>query len=138
MRNNTTQIVLNDTAKPFYPMENMARVFAEIPNAYVMVVFDCCRENLNDPRFRSGVSASEQENDPAAYRNLILINGCPPNRVVDAKSSIATELFTKLESFKDSNGTIVLPGQLRFWQPGNKGDKTLDIRQDLHFFGPPP
>ena len=139
MKNNTTQFVLNDTAKTFYPMENIARVFAEIPDAYVMVVFDCCRENLNDPKFRSGGGVqAEQESDPAAYRNLIMINGCPPNRGVEAKSSIATELFTKLESCKDSNGTIVLPGQLRFWQPGNKGDKTLDIRQDLHFFGPPP
>ena len=115
MKNNTTQIVLNDTSKTFYPMENIARVFSEIPNAYVMVVFDCCRENLNDPKFRSGGGVTEQESDPVAYRNLILINGCPPNREVDAKSSIATELFTKLESFKDSNGTIVLPGQLRFW-----------------------
>ena len=57
---------------------------------------------------------------------------------MDARSSIATEFFTKLSSWADPNGTIMLPGQLRFWQPGNKGDKVIDIRQDLHFFGPPP
>ena len=107
--------MLNDTSKTYYKMENIARIYSETPDCYLLVVFDCCRENLNAPKFRSGGGVSEQESDPAAYRNLILINGCPPNKGVDAKSSIATELFTKIESCKDPNGTIVLPGQLRFW-----------------------
>ena len=94
MRGNTTQVVLNDQAKTFYPMESIARVFAEIQGAYVMVIFDCCRENLNNAKYRSGGGETEQESDPASYRNLILINGCPPNREVDAKSSIAAEFFT--------------------------------------------
>lgn len=61
MRENTTQLVLNDTAKgkTFYKMENTARILSEIPNAYVIVVFDCCRENLNDPKFRSGGGVNE-------------------------------------------------------------------------------
>ena len=140
MRENTTQMILNDTAKgkSFYRLEFQARVCSKELGAYVIVVFDCCRENLNDPKYRNCGAVAEQESDSAVYRNLFLINGCPPNQEVDAKSSIATELFTKLESCKDANGTIVLPGKLRFWQPGNMGDKTFDIRQDLHFFGPTP
>ena len=137
MRSNTTQIVLNDTGKTFYKMENIVRVCSEIPNSYVITVFDCCREDLNNPKYRGG-GEIEQEGDETAYRNLILFNGCPPNKGVEAKSSIATEFFTKLETCTDSNGTIMLPGKLRFWQPGNKGDKVIDIRQDLHFLGPPP
>ena len=110
MRDNTTQLVLNHPDKTFYKMENVVRIYSEIPDSYIIVVFDCCRENLNDPKFRSGGGVSEQEFNPGAYRNLLIINGCPPNKGVDAKSSIAEELFRKLESCKDSNGTIVLPG----------------------------
>jgi len=95
MQDNITKVVLNDTAKPYYPLENMARVFSAIEGAYVMVIFDCCRENRNKPEFRAGNDVQEQDNR-STYRNLILINGCSPNKKVDAKSSIATELFTKL------------------------------------------
>ena len=93
MQDNITKVVLNDTAKPYYPLENMARCFSEIEGAYVMVIFDCCRENRNKPEYRAGNDVPEQESN-AAYRNLILINGCDPNRKVAAKSSIATEFFT--------------------------------------------
>ena len=96
MQDNITKVVLNDTTKPYYPLENMARVFSEIEGAYVMVIFDCCRENRNKPEYRAGNDVQEQDFDSTAYRNLIMINGCPPNRKVDAKSSIATEFFTKL------------------------------------------
>ena len=89
MIKNTTQLVLNDPDKSFYKMENVARVDSEIPDCYLLVVFDCCREDLNDIKFRSGGEVSEQENNSGAYRNLILINGCAPNSGVEAKSSIA-------------------------------------------------
>ena len=81
MKDNTTQLVLNETAKgkTFYKMESIARIYSETPNSYVIVVFDCCRENLNNAKYRSGGEDTEQESNPAAYRNLILINGCPPN-----------------------------------------------------------
>ena len=114
----------------------MARGFSEIPNAYVILILDCCRKNFNDPKYRAG--ADEGHRDSTVYRNLIIINGCPPNGRVDARSSIATEFFTKLSSCADINGTIILPGNLLFWQPGNEGDKVIDIRQYLHFHGPLP
>ena len=61
MRENTTQLVLNDpaTGKTFYKMENIARVYSETPNSYIIVVFDCCRENLNHEKFRSGGGVTE-------------------------------------------------------------------------------
>ena len=95
MKDNMTQLVLNDTSKnkTFYKMENVARIISETPGSYVIVVFDCCRENLNDPKYRNGGDVIEQESDPTAYRNLILINGCPPNKAVDAKSTISTAIF---------------------------------------------
>lgn len=74
------------------------------------MVFDCCRENLNGAKYRSVGVEEEMNFDRAAYRNLIIINGCPPNDKVAAKSSIAAELFRKIESLKDPRGTIVLPG----------------------------
>ena len=73
----------------------MARVFSEIEGAYVVVIFDCCRENRNKPEYRASNEVQEYENR-STYRNLILINGCSPNKKVAAKSSIATELFAKL------------------------------------------
>ena len=83
MQDNITQVVLNDTDKPYYPLENMARVFSEIEGAYVMVIFDCCRENRNRPDYRASNAVPEQE-FRSAYRNLMIINGCPPNRKVAA------------------------------------------------------
>ena len=70
---------------------------------------------MNDPKYRNCGGVAEQDSNSSVYRNIILINGCPPNEKVDAKSSIARELFTKLESCKDSRGTVILPGQLLYW-----------------------
>ena len=134
MIHNRTHVVLNDQTP--YPFEKEVRDMSKIPNAYVIVIFDCCRKNLNNPLMPPS-NASEMEQDKVT-RNLIIINGCPPNRAVSARSTIAGEFINNLNDWIDPNGTIILPGLLRFWQPGNLGDKVIDISEDLLFFGPVP
>ena len=53
MRENTTQLVLNDTSKTYYRMESVVRAYSETANSYIIVVFDCCREKIS-PDMRGG------------------------------------------------------------------------------------
>ena len=46
MMDNTTYCVLNATKS--YPLEKMLRTIAKQDGSYVMSVFDCCREKLNN------------------------------------------------------------------------------------------
>ena len=57
------------------------------------------------------------------YINYILWFGCPPERRVDAKSTIARDLFIQLkEKARPYDGRVVLPETLMFWHPGNDGE----------------
>ena len=59
----------------------------------------------------------------AKYINYILWFGCPPERRVDAKSTIARDLFIQLkEKARPYDGRVVLPETLMFWHPGNDGE----------------
>ena len=79
------------------------------------MVFDCCRQKLKDST-RGGeeeTKASTDVSDP----NIIIIYGCPPNKLVPAKSTIATAFFERLrEKANDATGEVTLPYALVGWR----------------------
>ena len=58
----------------------------------------------------------EALDDSGVYRNTFLTFGCPPDKGVDAGSTIAVEYFAKLRQFADPfDGSVILPGEFQTW-----------------------
>ena len=47
------------------------------------------------------------------YHNCVLFFGCPPGSQVDAKSTIATDLFSEMKKYAtDRDGKILVPEKM--------------------------
>ena len=55
---------------------------------------------------------------------------------MSAKSSIAVTFFQKVMENVRPDGSIILPGTMLYWTPGEFGDKVFCIKQDLMFYNP--
>ena len=78
-----------------YPLENSLRSLATEYGAFVIGIFDCCRENLSDA-MRGGAEPGEKAEEAEDYCNFSIIFGCPPNSGVSASSTIAVDFFKQL------------------------------------------
>ena len=78
-QDNITKIVLNDEEKRYYPMEQSVRSWAQNQGAYVLAIFDCCREDTNRERYYRGVTREWYDHNDR-FHNLMIFNGCPPNQ----------------------------------------------------------
>ena len=84
-----------------------------IDGAYVLSVFDCCREALQanmrgDGAILSGDDTSDV--DPQ-YQNSCIWFGCPPLQGVDQKSTFAKKFFKKIRKAgrKNYEGKVIFP-----------------------------
>ena len=67
------------------------------------------------------------------YTNCVISFGCPPNKFVDAYSTIAVKYFEKLREFADAqDGSVLIPGDKFFrWKPNHKGETLALANDDL-------
>ena len=86
--------VLNDvTFKKLFPLERFIRKIGSTEGAHVVALFDCCRSLFTTDMMR-GIENEEGKSDESGpYRNIFLTYGCPPEKGVDANSTIAFEYF---------------------------------------------
>ena len=102
-------------SKARYPLENSIRSLGVERGAYVISIFDCCREQLSEA-MRGGMPNDPNDNIDMSmddYHNFILWFGCPAGSQVDARSTIAVDFFQELRrNAKRSDGTILLPAGL--------------------------
>ena len=66
------------------------------------------------------------------YINFISWFGCPPNKRVKAKSTIAVDFFKELRKVANPrNGQVKLPQDMTFWQPGDGGNILSIVKHPL-------
>ena len=109
---NYSYALLSDSVKPLLPLERLVRLVADY--AYVVALFDCCREKVTlNPKPAPSLSKN--------CTNIILTFGCPPSATVDAFSTIAGEYFCFLreEAEDDKGGRLLLPGSMNYWNGQN-------------------
>ena len=73
-----------------YPLERQLAILSSIPNSMVVGIFDCCRAPFPETHRGSGV---EEGLEPDSAYQYIFFYGCPPNKTVPAKSTIAKDFF---------------------------------------------
>ena len=127
MMDNCTYCVLNGPR--MYPLEKMLRTLAKADGSYLVAVFDCCREKVEQQAMR-GLKADTEglEHDGDEWigqpkdsqENIIITYGCQPSAGVPQKSTIANTYFRYLRKsakvFPDGKKYLVLPGCLNFFQ----------------------
>ena len=124
-------------SKIHYPLESALRNLGTVQGAYVIAIFDCCREYLSDA-MRGGL---KDDNDGLVdcevedYSNVIIWFGCGAGSKVDATSTIASEFFEQVQKAaikRNDNGNVILPVDLMKWHPGGGGGETsTKITHDL-------
>ena len=129
MMNNTTYIVTN--GKRMYPLESTLRCLAKADGSYVVSVFDCCREKMQQKPMRGRIEANSSSYDfedesewigkpNNSQENIIITYGCQPSQGVPAKSTLATTYFQYLgkssQPSPDGKRYLALPGCLNFFQ----------------------
>ena len=94
VQTNYTYAVLNnpDPRRWRFPLEMHLRTLGTIPGAWVVGVFDCCRENFVLPGRDSG-NGDNDIVDMSGYRNTFMSFGCPPNKSVPGISTLAVDYF---------------------------------------------
>lgn len=134
--------MLNSAEKPTFPLEAMTRSLSRTIGAYVVAVFDCCRERktaaMKPLTKGSNAAPSELEADNSPGRNLIIINGCEPNRSVAAKSPIAAKVIDTLRSVKAARISVIFPEAFNNFSPSEGGDVVNQTSHDILFDGPIP
>ena len=96
----------------------------------------------NEEDAEHDVSAPENPEDMMhSYTNLILINGCAPNKTVPGYSFIAEGFLKTLEECRSNNGTLLIPDSnqiLNTFRPNSEGNLTFEIAEPLLLHGPDP
>lgn len=107
-----------------YRLERQLRNIGKEKGAYVLGIFDCCREQLTDAmRGAQNNDPDDVEMDVEDYHNFILWFGCPAGSGVDATSTIATGFFEELRrNARKSDGSVVLPRDLMTSRIGREGE----------------
>ena len=95
------------------------RILSKGASAYVIGLFDCCRERL-DTRGGPGVPTVAEYDE-----NLILAFGCAPSRLTAAASTLAKDFFKFLVNSADENGYVALPGNMNFFHTRDHNNETL-------------
>ena len=175
--NNKTVALLNtnsrgDTGNNIYQLESILRAIAKERGSYVIGLFACNRLEIPAPMTASAKTGSEMAEeeipeeimveerkrggtDGAGAEDLQRGSGIYINaiglgnfeRVMESTPSLAREFFDQLYQSTASNGCIMLPGNMQYWQPclqtdskneESYGTKDFNIVQPIHFSGPPP
>ena len=99
-------------------------------------------------RTRGSGEYDDGEDDPVPEDKLhsdtsyIQINGCPPNKFVDAYSFISRGFFDILDKIeKASNGTVLIPDKNQkfiTYSPNGVGSLSLEIAEPLLLYGDDP
>ena len=123
--NNYTEAVINTNEpgnlKFRVPLEKQMRILATNPGTFVLGILDCCRENFSLTTRGTG-GAVDEEDEFEDYCNLFITHGCAPNLGVDARSTISSMYFQKLKQFARQDGSVIIPGRMTTWTPGNNGE----------------
>ena len=113
-------VILNQASSShLYPLEGQLRILSKGACAYVIGLFDCCRERIST-RGGPGVPTAADYDE-----NLILAFGCAPSRFTAAASTLAQDFFNFLVNAADENGYVALPGNLNFFQTKDRKNETL-------------
>ena len=104
----TGSAVLLNGRSVYFSLEQMARALANSPGTYVMVQFDCCRDEVNPKEWQKEERKLETGEDARGEygliseklkktSNLIVTYGCEPQRGVPTKSTLVNAFFLFLE-----------------------------------------
>ena len=90
---------------------------AKSEGSYIIALFDCCREKIDDGATRGlgGVVDEGAVIGPVTHENFIITYGCPPTEGVPAKSTIAQSYMSYLRRCANKDGYVALPGPLNFF-----------------------
>ena len=125
---NTTKIVLNveDPIFRFFDLESKLSSLSKLSNNFISVIFDCCREVLNN---RGLEDADDRKN--LTNQNLYITFGCPPRTGVPAKSTIVKSYIECVTQYLiKTNGVLELPAALDF-RFKSKFEKSSTVRNDV-------
>ena len=86
---NLVYAVCTDTRSP-YPLEAQLMNLSSTKGAFVLGIFDCCRAPF--PSKHRGSNEGDGADGESAYE-YIFYYGCPPNKTVPGKSTLATAFF---------------------------------------------
>ena len=132
---NMTYAVCNQAdKKTIYPLQGQLKALSQEPGAYIIGIFDCCREKITqDMRGNSSnPPIDEDEND---HMNHIFWFGCQENGGVSADSTIAVDFFKEVKSVANSaDGSVRLPTDMLFWRPGGSGNMINCVQANLKLF----
>ena len=140
-----------------FPIEKKVRDLANIPDTFVIALFDTCREKKNIKEINEGKpmtgptphrgggggsagnvkDKSDQEIPklPVKPRNSITVYGCPPNSYTPRDSPFTFEFFEKLREATDKKYKIChISTELLGFKPiRGKGEVFCDTTHDLAF-----
>jgi len=112
MKNLVFAVTTDGTAP--YPLEAQLMNLSTTKNCYVLGTFDCCRAPF--PTTHRGANAEENLEETTSPYNFIFYYGCPPNKTVPGKSTLAKAFFAKLNEKADPYyGSVVLPSSISHW-----------------------
>ena len=114
-----------------FALEKSIRILGRMPESYVISLFDCCREKIDEGQWRGagpnyvnieammedlGGRDQDDGGNQKGFVNTIVTYGCPPSQGVPAKSTIALSYFRQLKMSADSyDGMIKFPSVLNFY-----------------------
>ena len=94
MDDNMTKAVCNQDDKKFlYPLQGQLKALSQEPGAYIIGIFDCCREKITKEMRGNSDHPPDDDINDEEYINHVFWFGCQENGGVAANSDIAVEFF---------------------------------------------
>ena len=70
---------------------------------------------------RGGAQTTDPIDDDSEDHKYIFFYGCPPNSGIQANSNLSIEFFEELKNKIDSDGSVLLPTAMQFYQTEDGG-----------------
>ena len=136
MDDNMTKAVCNQDDKKFlYPLQGQLKALSQEPGAYIIGIFDCCREKITKEMRGNSDHPPADEMDDEGYINHVFWFGCQENASVAANSDIAVEFFKEVKRVANQvDGSVRLPADMYKWRPSDGGNVTMSVNDDLKLF----
>ena len=115
MQDRNVQLQLNQDK--LYPMEQMLKTLAKAEGAYVVALYDCCRERIIDNKQSESIEEDIKSRITLTQtKNYIATYACEVTEGIPAKSTIAKAYMKYIKSMtKKTDGYLALPGPLSFF-----------------------
>ena len=137
MDENMTKAVCNQDDKKFlYPLQGQLKALSQEPGAYIIGIFDCCREKITKKmRGNSEHPPDNDMDDVNEYMEHVFWFGCQENASVAANSDIAVEFFKEVKRVANpADGSVRLPNDMMFWRSSDGGNMIMSADTNLKLY----